>query len=65
MIIYKTGLFLNCDNLVKIQKTIFSRRERASPLPPLEVNSSGATFTPGRDLFVLGLPMDFLQVHQL
>jgi hypothetical protein len=34
-------------------------------LLPLEVNSSGSTFTPGRDLIVLGLPMDFLQVNHL
>jgi hypothetical protein len=29
------------------------------------VNSSGATFTPGRNLIILGLLMDFLQVHHL
>jgi hypothetical protein len=52
------------DSLVKVKKGLFSRRERASPLPPLEVSSSGATFTPGRVLILLGLPMDFLQVHQ-
>jgi hypothetical protein len=42
----------------------FHKAEKGFPLPPLEVNSSGSTFTPGRDLIVLGLLMDFLEAHQ-
>jgi hypothetical protein len=54
--------FIINDNLVKSQKTTF--HEAGNPaaggtLPPLEVNSSGSTFTPDRDLIVLGLMMDF------
>jgi hypothetical protein len=51
------------DTFVKNQKTTFTWREKASPLPPLEVNSSGSTLTPGRGLIAPGLMMDFLRVH--
>ncbi len=46
-------------NSYKVRKRFFTWRERASPLPPLEVNSSGSTLTPGRGLIAIGLMMDF------
>jgi mRNA interferase RelE/StbE len=39
----------------KVKKRLFIRRERAAPLPPLEVNSSGPTLTEARRLIALGL----------
>ncbi|MEW6266805.1 MAG: hypothetical protein AB1641_27335, partial [Thermodesulfobacteriota bacterium] len=47
-----------------VENRLFTRRERAVPLPPLEVNSSGSTLTPGRGLIALGLMTDLLQVRQ-
>jgi len=49
----------------KVNKRLFIWREirLRRTLPPLEVNSSGSTLTPGRDLTVISLLTDLLQIH--
>jgi len=47
----------------KVEKRLFARRERTSPLPPLEVNSGNSTLTQAGRLIALGLMTDSLQVR--